>query len=90
MDIIEHLEELSMLKFSNEEREQFKQEFDKILGFVSEIEKIDISDGDIDSKGTTIQEFRNDEPQKSIDREYALKNAPCAKDGCYVCPLVID
>jgi len=42
MDLIEHLEELSMLKFSEEEKQVFKSEFDTILKFVGQIEDVKI------------------------------------------------
>ena len=90
MDLIKHLEELSMLKFSDEEREEFKQGFDKILGFVSEIEQIDIDGENFDNFGINLSEFREDQEKKSMERDDSLKNAPSAKDGCFVCPLVID
>ena len=90
MDLIEHLEELSMLKFTEEEKKLFAIEFSNILKFVGEIEKIDLDDDFDDRTDYGLENFRDDEIQPSMDRKDALLNAPCAKDGCYTSPLVID
>ena len=90
MDIIQHLEELSMLKFTESERKKFDSEFDTILNFVSEITKIDLDSLDGELKGKTLTEFRDDKVEKSIPREDALLNAPEKRDGAFVTPMVIE
>ena len=90
MKTIEHLEELSMLKFTNSEKQKFKDEFDTILEFVSEITKIDLDIDSITSRGLKLDDFRDDKPKKSMKKEDALKNAPKRKDGCFVTPMVIQ
>lgn len=90
MDLIEHLEELSMLKFSEEEKQVFKSEFDTILKFVGQIEDVKLDEDCDDKDGKLLSLFRDDEVQESMCREDALLNAPCAKDGCYNSPLVIE
>ena len=90
MELIKHLEELSMLEFSADEKESFKTEFDQVLEFVSQIEKINLDEEMDKQLGLALEKFRDDEVQDSLDREDALLNAPCAKDGCYLSPLVID
>ena len=42
MEKIEHLEELSKLKFTEKEKKKFKDEFDTVLDFVSEITRINL------------------------------------------------
>lgn len=90
MDIIKHLEELSMLKLSEKEKDSFKSEFDTILEFVSEITKIDLDTIDAEFSGKTLNEFRDDKIEKSMDREDALLNAPVKRDGAFVTPMVIE
>lgn len=90
METIEHLEELSMLKFTSSEKQKFKDEFDTILAFVDEITKIDLDTIIEDSSGLKLDDFREDKPQKSMKKEDALKNAPKQKDGCYLTPMVIE
>jgi len=90
MKTIKHLEELSMLNFTDEERKNFKAEFETILDFESEITKINLDIVTAGDEGLNIDEFREDLPQKSMMREDALLNAPVKKDGCYVTPMVIE
>ena len=90
MDRIDYLENLSKLKFSEEEKAEFSSEFDSILSFVDEIAGLDLPDGlDVD-EAIPLSMLRNDEQKESLAREDALLNAPKQKDGCYVTPLVIE
>ena len=90
MKIIEHLEELSMLKFSDQEKANFKNEFDNIIEFVGEITKVDLDAFEEVLQGQKLDEYREDIVQKSMKREDALLNAPQKKDGCFVAPMVIE
>ena len=90
MDIIEYLEDLSMLKFSEKERKNFENEFKTIVDFVGEIAKVDLDLESNDFTGRTMSEFRSDDVQKSMNREDALLNAPQQRDGAFVTPMVIE
>ncbi|MDE6583415.1 MAG: Asp-tRNA(Asn)/Glu-tRNA(Gln) amidotransferase subunit GatC, partial [Clostridia bacterium] len=90
MDKIEHLEYLSKLEFTGEEKEKFENEFENILKFVDEIANLDLPEGLDKDEPITLNELRVDEPQESIPQEVALQNAPKQKDGCYLTPLVVE
>ncbi len=90
MNKIEHLEYLSKLEFSGEEKEKFEKEFENILKFVDEIASLELPDGLDKDTPITLDELRADEPQPSIPQEDALANAPKQKDGCYLTPLVVE
>ena len=90
MEQITHLEELSKLEFTEEERKAFKNEFSAILKFIAEIEKVDLGAHETTPNSKNVSDLRDDEVKASIETSEALKNAPRARDGCYVCPLVID
>ena len=90
MDTIEHLEELSKLKFTDAEKKNFRGEFETILEFVGEIRKINLNNVYDDQSGLTVSEFRKDEVQKSMEKKDALVNAPEQLDGCFVTPMVIE
>jgi aspartyl-tRNA(Asn)/glutamyl-tRNA(Gln) amidotransferase subunit C len=81
---------LSKLKFSEEEREIFKNEFSNIVAFVNEIATLDLPDEFSKANAVPLSSLREDEAKCSISQEAALQNAPKQKDGCYVTPLVID
>lgn len=90
MDEIKHLEYLSKLEFSDEERKKFKADFERIVDFVDQIKGIE-TDASADSKSVMpLSMLRVDEPQQSLPREKALKNAPIQEDGCFVTPLVVE
>jgi len=90
MDKIQHLEYLSKLKFTEEEREKFAQEFDNILAFVDEIAQLDLPDDLEKDDAISLSKLREDEPKASAAQEEVLQNAPKQKDGCYVTPLVVE
>ena len=90
MDEIKHLEYLSKLEFSDEEREKFKEDFDKLVEFVDQIKSIETSASADSARVMPLGSLREDAPQESLPREKALKNAPVQEDGCFVTPLVVE
>ena len=90
MDKVEYLENLSKLKFSEEERTLFETEFDSIIEFVDEISGLEIPEGLDTDETIALSELREDEEKPSLTREAVLMNAPKQKDGCYVTPLVVE
>lgn len=84
---IKHLESLSKLEFEEDKEKQFEKDLEKILDFVDEITKLDLSEEDM-AKAVSISALREDVPVKS-DFE-PLSNAPDKKDGCYKVPLVVE
>ena len=90
MDKIKHLEKLSKLEFSEAERVEFGKEFAKILDFVGEIASLNIDTSDKNYNTIKFNELREDKITSSMQRKDTLLNAPCAQDGCYVTPLVVE
>lgn len=90
MDKVEYLENLSKLKFSEEERTLFETEFDSIIEFVNEISGLELPEGLDTDEAIALSELREDEEKPSLTREAVLMNAPKQKDGCYVTPLVVE
>ncbi len=90
MDKVEYLENLSKLKFSEEERTLFETEFDSIIEFVDEISGLELPEGLDTDEAIALSELREDEEKPSLTREAVLMNAPKQKDGCYVTPLVVE
>lgn len=90
MNKIEHLEYLSKLKFSEDERAEFEKEFDDLIKFVNEITELQLPDNLEKDNAISLSELRDDEPKESISRDEILRNAPQQKDGCFVTPLVVE
>ena len=80
MEKIEHLEELSKLKFTEKEKKKFKDEFDTVLDFVSEITRINLNSVDDEEYGLKLSDFRKDDVKPSMKREEALYNAAVNKN----------
>ena len=85
---IEHLEYLSKLKIEDDKKEQFVQDFSKILDFVDEITKLEITDVK-EKQGVQLCDLREDIAVKDESFD-PLKNAPKQKDGCYQVPQVVE
>ena len=85
---LEYLEKLSKLKIGDADKEQFAKDFERILDFVDEITKLELSDEDR-IVAVPLAELREDE---EVAKEHCdvIANAPKKKDGCYVTPLVVE
>lgn len=90
MEDITHLEYLSKLKFSAEEKASFENEFENIISFVNEIATLELPEQLNLDDAISIDKLRADEVTESIPQSEALQNAPIQKDGCFVTPLVVD
>ncbi len=90
MEKIEHLEYLSKLKFSEEEKSSFEKDFDSIVAFVDEIKQLELPDDLEKDNPISLSQLRSDEPKDSMSQQEVLMNAPKQKDGCYVTPLVVE
>lgn len=96
MVTIEELKEYSnnlMFKMKEEEYQTLLNEFDTFLGWMEYINKIE-GLKDVEPMYFPFDlgnvELREDEPTKSIESDYALKNAMVRKDGSVVVPRVVD
>ena len=85
---IKHLEYLSKLKIEDDKKEQFVQDFSKILDFVDEITKLEITDVK-EKQGVKLCDLREDVAVKDESFD-PLENAPKQKDGCYHVPQVVE
>lgn len=90
MEDITHLEYLSKLKFSAEEKASFESEFENIISFVNEIATLELPEQLNLDDAISIDKLRADEVSTSIPQSEALQNAPIQKDGCFVTPMVVD
>lgn len=86
---IEHLAELSKLKFTEEELKDFSKEFESIVALADVIKNKDI-DGDINVNAIDFNNLREDEPQVSTPVETLVLNAPESKKDCFVVPRIME
>ncbi len=79
---LDKLAKLSRLSLTDEEKEKLALEFDSILGYVSEIEKVSVGERVLEA-GLLRNIMREDgEPHESgLYTEAILNNAPDTEDG---------
>lgn len=88
---IRHLEALSMLRLSEDERERLKGDIAGIIAFADRIDDVDTSD--IEPTYSMIRNrrvFRKPPYDPSLERDAALRNAPETKDDSFSVPPVVE
>lgn len=89
-ELIEHLMDLSRLYFSEEEKENFKDELNQTLKQINDIENVDTTNVTLQQKCMYVQDLREDEVKESLSNNLALKNAPKQSRGAIVVPTVVE
>ncbi len=89
-ELVNHLAELSRLEFTQEETENFKQEFAKTLSQVDKLASADLSkvvlkDEMLDAK----TELRPDEKKQGLSVKDVTKNAPDSLGNSILVPVEI-
>ena len=87
---IKHLEDLSKLQFTEEEREKFQQEFDSIVGFASQIQNANTEGQASFIKSIKMEDLREDVSRDGLTQNEVVSNAPSKKNGCFVVPRIMD
>lgn len=88
---IKRLVELSALSYDEDKLEALADAFSGIAGFVDEITSVDIPDMTDDMDNIkSIEELREDNPQKPLPREEVLYNAPVHNNEAFIVPKVVD
>ncbi len=87
---IQHLCELSRLRYEGGELEKVMGEMTDIVKLMDTIRDFDLSYDDTrDNNSIAFSEVREDEPQPSFPREKLLSNAE-SSESCYVVPKVVE
>ena len=91
MDIkdIEHLAELSKLKFTEEELSSFSKDFESLVELVDLVKNADI-DGERCLTTIDMNELRGDDVQPSTPVETLLQNSPIVKKDSIVVPRIME
>lgn len=89
-DLISKLAKLSRLTFDEKEKEEIRNDLQRMIGFVEKLNELNLDDTEpllFVSNQTNV--FREDEIKGSISREDAFKNAPVHDDQFFKVPKVI-
>lgn len=76
-ETIEHIASLARLSFSEEEKDVFVEQFQRIVEYVDVIQALDLNDVEpLKHIGEAENVFREDEARPSLPLDEALANAP--------------
>ena len=88
--LFDKLAHLSRLQFEEKEREEIKQDLEKMIGFVEKLNELDLDGVEpLLHMSGEVNRLRDDEIKGSISREEALRNAPLHDEEFFKVPKVI-
>ena len=89
-ELVENLANLSKLSFNASEKNDIRNDLQKMVGFIDELSSVN-TDGiePLLHMGDAINVLRADQVNGSISRADALLNAPLANDAFFKVPTVI-
>jgi len=89
-EMIDYIGVLSRLKLKNEEKENAKEEMEKIINYMDKLNQLDTDGIEAMSHAFPVKNvFREDVVMPSTEREIITSNAPNSKDGCFIVPKTI-
>lgn len=88
--LIDKLARLSRLSFDEAEKEEIKNDLQKMISFVEKLNELDLSNVEpLVHVTDAVNVFREDEIKGSISREDAFRNAPVHDGSYFKVPKVI-
>ena len=82
-DLINTLSNLACLEFNDREKDEIKQDLERMIGFVQKLRELDTTGiAPLLHMGDEINVLREDRIQGTSERAEALRNAP-STDGIY-------
>jgi len=88
--LVDKLASLSRLEFNAAEKEEIKNDLQRMISFVEKLDELDLEGTEpLLHMSENVNVLRDDEVKGSITREEALKNAPAHDDKFFKVPKVI-
>jgi aspartyl-tRNA(Asn)/glutamyl-tRNA(Gln) amidotransferase subunit C len=88
---VERIAKLARIGLSPTETQRMVDELGRILGFVEQLQQVDISDtAPTDQVTGLVDVWREDVVRPSMPREQLLANAPAQRDGYIVVKRVLN
>lgn len=90
-EMVDQLARLSRLSFSGPEKQELKNDLQKMISFVDKLRELD-TDGiePLTHPGFSGNAWREDEVKGMVDRREALMNAPLKDEQYFKVPKVIN
>lgn len=90
IDEVKHLAKLAKLEFAEEELPKIARELDAIVGYMEQLEELDVADIPATSHVLDLYNvFRADKVAQENTAQDILQNAPAQKMGYFSVPKVI-
>jgi len=88
--LVDKLAHLSRLEFNASEKEEIKNDLQRMISFVEKLDELDLEGTEpLLHMSANVNVLRDDEIKGSMTREEALKNAPAHDDKFFKVPKVI-
>ena len=88
--LVDKLAHLSRLEFNAAEKEEIKNDLQRMISFVEKLNELDLEGTEpLLHMSANVNVLREDEVKSSMTREEALKNAPAHDDKFFKVPKVI-
>ncbi len=88
--IVDKLAHLSRLQFNETEKEEIKNDLQRMIGFVEKLNELNLDGVEpLLFMSDEVNVLREDEIKGSVSRERALKNAPLHDEQFFKVPKVI-
>jgi len=88
--LIDKLAHLSRLEFNAADKEEIKNDLQRMISFVEKLDELDLEGTEpLLHMSANVNVLRDDEVKGSVSREEALKNAPAHDDKFFKVPKVI-
>jgi aspartyl-tRNA(Asn)/glutamyl-tRNA(Gln) amidotransferase subunit C len=89
-ELIDKLAHLARLKFEDSEKEEIKNDLQKMISFIEKLNELDTSGIEpLLHMSNEVNMLREDEVKGSISQEEALKNGPMHDEQFFKVPKVI-
>lgn len=88
--LVDHLAELSRLRFSDEEKTEIRQDLQRMISFIDKLNELDTSGVEpVLHMSTEVNRLREDVVKGSVTADQALSNAIGAHGPFFTVPKVI-
>lgn len=89
-ELVDNLSNLSKLSFNEQEKVAIKEDLEKMIGFIEQLQKIDTKGIEpLQHISSATNVLREDVLKGSVSKQEALQNAPATDGNYFTVPKVI-
>ena len=89
--LVDKIANLAKLSFNDVEKKEIREDLEKMIGFVDQLNNIDVSGTEpLMHMSSELNVLRDDKVSGSVTTEAALKNAPGSSGPFFTVPKVIN